>query len=117
MGGNGSKGKKNKGGGGGGMNSTSENIHKAIEESSPGMKEFNTTKALDDAPVGTRIYDGSSTSTSSGSRPTMYEKTNKYGGWTLFGDKANYDETSSNKVAKNLVKKSSNPRFNLRVTK
>ena len=75
---------------------------------SAGMREYEISKALDSADVGTKIYDGSKTSTDrSGGwteESTYYEKTSGYG-WTLFGDLTNYSSLASNQVAKRIWKK------------
>ena len=88
---------------------------------SPGMREYAMTQVLDNAPIGTKIYDGSQTlnrrNIESGwqNEPTYYEKTSTYG-WTLMGDTDYYGSSTSNKVAKDLNRKSRNPAFNLMVT-
>lgn len=62
MGGRGSSGKRKSGGGGGGGSS----VQKAMDEAmsaSIGTRGSKVTKVLDDAPVGTTVFDGTTTIT------------------------------------------------------
>lgn len=64
MGGRGSSGKRKSGGGGGGGGGSS--VQKAMDEAmsaSIGTRGSKVTKVLDDAPVGTTVFDGTTTIT------------------------------------------------------
>lgn len=110
------------GGGGGGSQSgaakVASDLRTAMEES-PGMREYAATQVLDEAPVGTKVYTGGNSLTdrsgSWGKESTFWEKTSSYG-WTRFGDTANYDPITSNRVAKELNKKKNAGSLNIRVT-
>lgn len=112
MGGRGSGGGAKGGGAGGGAKSNSGGLQSAMNkalDASPGMREYEVTQVLNDAPVGTKVYDGTTTVTDSQSgrwsnETTFWEKTNSYG-WTRFGDTENYDPISSNRVAKTISKR------------
>lgn len=114
MGGRGSGGA---GGGGargssGGGKSNSSGLQNAMNkalDASPGMREYEFTQVLNDAPVGTKVYNGTTTITDTQSgrwsnETTFWEKTSSYG-WTRFGDTENYDPISSNRVAKQISNK------------
>lgn len=93
----------------GGASATQQAMNEALQ-ASPEMKEYEVIQVLENAPVGTKVFDGTTTitDTQSGvwSRETTYwEKTSTYG-WTRFGDTENYDPISSNRVAKTISKRS-----------
>lgn len=121
-GGGGSGGARGGGRAGGGSQSgaakVASDLRAALEES-PGMREYAMTQVLDSAPVGTKVYDGSSTTTKRAgvwqSEPTYWEKTSSYG-WTLFGDTTNYDGRTSNRVAKDINRRKNAGALNLRVS-
>lgn len=97
------------GGGGGGAKGTQQAMDRALQ-ASPGMKEYEVTRVLESAPIGTKVFDGTTTITDTQSgtwsrATTFWEKTSAYG-WTRFGDTQNYDPISSNKVAKTISKRS-----------
>lgn len=98
-----------RGGGSGGAASRQlqSQLDQAFEER-PALRELRITQVLDSAPVGTTVFDGTTTVTDrSGawSRETTYwEKTSSYG-WTRFGDTSGYDPISSNRVAKTIAKR------------
>lgn len=101
-----------RGGSGGGGKSNSSGLQSAMNkalDASPGMREYEVTQVLNDAPVGTKVYNGTATTTDTQSgrwsnETTFWEKTSSYG-WTRFGDTKNYDPISSNRVAKQISNK------------
>lgn len=106
--GSGGGGSARRGGGGGGSNPVQQKMDSALQ-ASPGMKEYQVTQVLENAPIGTKVFDGTTTITDTQSgvwsrETTFWEKTSQYG-WTRFGDTSNYDPISSNKVAKTISKR------------
>lgn len=110
MGGRGSTGKS----GGSGTSAVRNNIVQSLNSS----RTYEVVDELEKMPVGTQIYDGSTTTTDrTGTwkeENTFYQKTSKYG-WTMFGDTERYDARASEQVASELYRKSRNPKFNLKI--
>lgn len=112
MGGRGSNGKS--GGSGGGSSTARKNIIQSLNSS----RTYEVVDELEKMPIGTQIYDGSTTTTDRTGiwkeESTFYQKTSKYG-WTMFGDTEKYNARASEQVASELYRRSKNSKFNLKI--
>ena len=107
----------NSSGGGGGPAAVKKKLQNAMDEMSYAKGE----EALNSAPLGTKIFDGSTylSPRPPYQRETYWQATPGYTEgtvrWTLFGDTANYSSASSSHVFSDLMKGRRNKKFNLRV--
>lgn len=84
------------------------NLMKAFDSGS----SYSMVEALSKAPIGTEIYDGTTTVTNRNgqgwkSETTFFKKTSNYG-WHIFGDQKNYSGLTDSQVVKNFHPKDKN---------
>lgn len=87
------------------------NLMKAFDLG-PSYRSYSMAEVLSKAPIGTEIYDGTTTLTDRNgqgwkSETTFFKKTSNYG-WHIFGDQKNYSGLTENQVVKNFHPKDKN---------